>query len=255
MPQYAAITDAIDHDLPSFARQVIRRHLDLAVPANQAFLDQPDAREHHQTQWHQWGILTHSRVFLQHFETAVPAYLREWGLWDPVNEHFRVPIDGATKWELLRVVVLLHDIGKFAARKRGRERFHFARHEELSRQIILQELDLARFGLTAHQIEYIARCAGDHFVLGIVRKRAREQGAYTHAFIASQAFVDLTRAIKREHPDNFTEIGVLFLGDSLAKLEPPDGPEVALTQYDLNIAAAHRYLNLVLGGMDLPSDA
>lgn len=254
MADWAATIQAIDRDLPAMAREVIRRHLDLSVAENDAFLREPDDREHHQTQWHQWGILTHSRVFLRDLETAVPSYLRDWDLWQPVDRHLRQPIDGASKWELLRIVALLHDIGKFGARRRGRERFHFARHEELSRQIILCDLDLTRFGLTGPQIEYVARCSGDHFVLGIVRKRAREQGTYDQAFVGSDAFAELAREIKAEHPDDFIEIGVLFLGDSLAKVEPPDGPAVALTQYDLNIAVAHRYLALVLGSVGRGAD-
>lgn len=241
-----AVTHAIDDELPETARAVIRKHLDLSVAANNDFLAQPDAREHHQTQWHQWGIITHTRVFLEDFRVVVPGYLREWGLWSQIDECFRATIDGATKWALLDIVVLLHDIGKFAARTRGRERFHFARHERLSRQIILDELGLERYGLTPAQIEYIARCAGDHFVLGVVRKRARERGSYNEIFIESDDFVRLACQIKREHPEDFIEIGVLFLGDSLAKLNPPEGPSVALTQYDLNIAVAHRYLTLVL---------
>lgn len=246
LPDFAAVARIIDHDLPEMARAVIREHLDLAVPANSGFLRDPDAREHHQTQWHQWGIISHTRVFLEDFHTAVPAYLRDWKLWTQIDERFQARIDGATKWDLLDIVVLLHDIGKFAARTRGRERFHFARHEQLSREIILNELDLEQFGLTVAQIRYVARCAGDHFVLGLVRKRAREQGDYNEAFIQGDEFVRLTRQIRREHPDDFVEIGVLFLGDSLAKLKPPDGPKIALTQYDLNIAVAHRYLDLVL---------
>lgn len=246
LPDIATVTRTIDHDLPETARKVIREHLDLAVPANSAFLHQPDAREHHQTQWHQWGIITHTRVFLEDLRAVVPGFLREWGLWARIDEHLRASIDGVTKWELLDIVVLLHDIGKFAARTRGRERFHFARHEQLSREIILHELDLGQFGLTPPQIEYIGLCAGDHFVLGIARKRAREQGDYNAAFVEGDEFVRLACRIEREHPDDFIEIGVLFLGDSLAKLNPPDGPEIALTQYELNIAVAHRYLSLAL---------
>lgn len=246
MPDIATVARAINEELPEMAREVIRTHLDLAVSANADFLAHPDAREHHQTQWHQWGIITHTRVFLEDFRVVVPGYLREWGLWTRIDECFWVTIDGATKWELLDIVVLLHDVGKFAARTRGRDRFHFSRHEQLSREIILTDLDLGRYGLTPAQIDYIARCAGDHFVLGIVRKRAREQGAYNAIFIESDEFARLTCRIKQEHPNDFVEIGVLFLGDSLAKLSPPQGPSIALTQYDLNIAVAHGYLALVL---------
>jgi hypothetical protein len=144
--------------------------------------------------------------------------------------------------------VLLHDIGKFGGRSRGRTRFHFAGHEALSGQIIRSELDLSRFDLTPAQIEYIARTAEDHFVLGLVRKRAREEGRYDSAFVQSERFAEIARRIKEEHPDDFVETGVLFLGDSLAKLNPAEGPELAAAQYDINIEVAHRYFELVLRG-------
>jgi hypothetical protein len=156
-------------------------------------------------------------------------------------------VDDASKCELLRISILLHDIGKFAARYRGTYRFHFTRHEELSGRIIRSELDLGRFGLTLCQIEYIARTAEDHFVLGLVRKRAREEGAFDRAYTESESFARVCHAIKAEHRDDFVEIGVLFLGDSLAKLRPGEGPADALSQYETNIVVARRYFQVVLG--------
>lgn len=246
MADIAAVTRAIDEELPELARGVIRRHLDLEDDDNRHFLRAPDAREQHQTEWHQWGIITHTRVFLRYLDTLVPSYLCEWGLWEAVDARLSGPIDGASKWALLRIAALLHDIGKFGARTRGRKRFHFTHHEKLSGDLIRQELDLGRFGLTPEQIEYVARTAEDHFVLGLVRKGARDQGEYDLAFVRSERFLQVARQIKREHPDDFVEIGVLFLGDSLAKLNPGEGPERAAGQYELNIIVAHRYLETVL---------
>jgi hypothetical protein len=248
VPDIDAIVDEVDRELPDIARAVIRRHLNWADPATRRFLEEPDAREHHQSQWHQWGIITHTRVFLEDFDTQVPRYLREWGLWDAVSARLQEPMDGVAKWQLLRITILLHDIGKFGARRMGRSRYHFANHEVLSGEIILHELDLAHFGLTEPQIRYIARTASDHFVLGLIRKRAREQGNYNLEFVDSPEFAELSRQIKEEHTDDFVEIGVLYLGDSLAKAHPPEGPERALSQYELNAAVAHRYLEIVLRG-------
>ena len=241
-----AVERAIDADLPELARQVIRRYLDLRLPETQAFLDRPDGREQHQTSWHQWGIITHTRMFLRHFETDIPRYLRAWSLWEPVNTLLSRTIDGVTRWDLLRISILLHDIGKFGARTRGTHRFHFTHHERLSGEIIRQELDLSRYGLTLKQIEYVALTAEDHFVLGLLRKRAREQGRYDVAFTCTEEFAALGRQIKAHHPDDFVEVGVLFLGDSLSKADPASGPEPAVSQYDVNIQVAHRYLDIAL---------
>ena len=42
------------------------------------------------------------------------------------------------------------------------------------------------------------------------------------------------------------EIGVLFLGDSLAKVHPTEGPDHALEQSPINVEVARAYLTLVL---------
>ena len=101
----------LDAALPELARAVIGRHLDPSDPANVRFSLDPDGREEHQTQWHQWGIITHTRMFLKHFEEEVPRLLREWGLWESVDSRLQNCIDGVSRWELLRVSILLHDIG------------------------------------------------------------------------------------------------------------------------------------------------
>lgn len=245
-PEIARLVQSIDDRLEEMARAVIRAHLDLSLPENAAFLAEPDDREQHQTQWHQWGILTHTRNFLRHFDQDIPHYLRDWGLEDVVDHVLHECIDHVKKRDLLKASILLHDIGKFSARTRGRARFHFARHEDQSGDIIRHELDLPGMGFTPGQTEYIARTAQDHFVLGILRKLAREHGEYDDAFPCMPHFPSLCQQIKADHPDDFVEIGVLFLGDSLAKVDPASGPDRAVSQYEVNMAVAREYLRVVL---------
>jgi hypothetical protein len=245
-PQIQEIVARLNSQLPEIASGVIRRHLDMADPATLEFLERPDGRDQHQTRWHQWGIITHTRVFLRHFDSDIPRYLREWGLWDRVDEVLSGRIDGVQRWDLLRIGILLHDIGKFGARFRGRARFHFTDHENLSGQIIREELHLEQYGLTGDQAEYVALVAQDHFVLGLMRRSARDSGGYDTRFARSHAFHQLALDIKRKHPDDYVEIGVLFLGDSLAKADPFSGPPDAVSQYDVNIEIARAYLAAVL---------
>lgn len=245
-PDLAARIQAIDDGLETIAREVIVHHLDISRPENASFLASPDAREQHQTQWHQWGILTHTRRFLHHYEVDIPRYLSSWGLESQVDAVLTQPINGASRADLLRAAILLHDLGKFSARRQGRGRFHFAQHEEQSGNIIRSELDLPGLGFTPDQTEYIARAAQDHFVLGVLRKAARERGEYDEEFPHSGLFRNLSLEIKASHPDDFVEIGVLFLGDSLAKVDPASGPERAVSQYNVNIAVAREYLRIVL---------
>ncbi len=237
---------ALDAALDDLSRTVIGRHLDLSRPENQSFLAQPDGRSQHQTQWHQWGILTHTRVFLQHYCDSIPALLRGWHIKEAVDLRLSQPIDGVPRSELLKAAILLHDIGKFGARTRSGDRFHFFRHEDLSGSIIRNELDLTAFGFTALQAEYIAHAAEDHFVLGVLRKHARDAGSYDNQFPFTARFARLARDIRDTHPDDAVEIGVLFLGDSLAKVDPRTGPARAVSQYAVNIEVAHRYLLIAL---------
>lgn len=238
---------ALNDELPEIARETIRRRLDLSKPDNQIFLSHPDRRDQHQTHWHSWGILTHTRVFLKLHETVVPERLNQWGLWTDVQEALSQPIDGVSRWDLLKFSILLHDIGKFAARTRGRGSFHFSGHERLSGTVIREDIGLDRFGLTPSQVEYVAMTAEDHFVLGLVRRRARELGEFTVDFPRTTEFSEMSWKIREEHPQDFIEIGVLFLGDSLAKIEPRGGPERALHQSPINEAVARGYLAIVLG--------
>jgi hypothetical protein len=237
---------AIDHALPRIARDVINRHLDLDDSANQAFLAHPDGRDQHKMLWHQWGILTHTRVFLQSLDTTVEELLREWDLWEPVHQVLARDVDGVSRRDLLKVSILLHDIGKFAARRSGRRGFHFAGHEAWSGEIIRHEIDLSVYGLTARQIEYVARTAEDHFVLGLVRRDARETGSFDLSFPSTSRFREMALGIKSEHPDDHVEIGVLFLGDSLSKAEAGSGLDRALDQNPINLAVARAYLEIVL---------
>jgi hypothetical protein len=149
---------------------------------------------------------------------------------------------------LIPAAILLHDIGKFGARFRGRTRFHFTGHESLSGEIIRNELNLEEYGLTPEQAEYVAHLAEDHFVLGLTRRGARELGGYDVTFARSPEFRTIALRIQRDHPDDFVEIGILFLGDSLAKADPSNGPPDAVGQYEVNIEVAHRYLETVLRG-------
>jgi hypothetical protein len=247
-PQIEHIVDMLNAELPDLASQVIRRYLDDDDPATHDFLLHPDGREQHQTRWHQWGIITHTRVFLDHYDADIPGYLREWGLWGATSAVLDRTVDGASRWDLLRVGIVLHDIGKFGARFRGRTRFHFTGHEDLSGRIIRDELRLEDYGLTPAQAEYVATVAEDHFVLGQIRRKVRELGGYDENFAHSPELWAIADRIKRDHPDDFVEIGVLFLGDSLAKADPQTGPPDAVSQYDINIEIARAYLTRVLIG-------
>src|SRR5437764_1257474 len=102
-----AVERELDSELPALARQVISRYQDSREPETRAFLERPDGREQHQTSWHQWGIITHTRVFLRHFEQDIPRYLRDWEMWEEVDGVLRQTVEGVSRWDLLRLAILL----------------------------------------------------------------------------------------------------------------------------------------------------
>jgi hypothetical protein len=91
----------------------------------------------------------------------------------------------------------------------------------------------------------VARTAEDHFVLGLLRRHARSRGSFDAGFPTSSEFRQLVLEIREQHPTDFIEVGVLFLGDSLSKAEPGSGLDLALQQNPINLAVARAYLQIV----------
>lgn len=221
--------DALFSNLDAIARALMKVHVDHSDPRNAAFLADPDAPLEHAPQWHQWGIVTHTRKFGVFHDEKVPAILADWELQGQVDAAMGATIDGETKADLLRAAIALHDLGKFTHRRfevstfDGSVHASFADHEARSGEHIRDaefQADLKRdYGLTDAQIEYIAKCAELHFVLAILRDKAKLQGIYNMAFARSDDFPILAREVMSRHPGYELEMGLLFVGDSLAKTE------------------------------------
>ena len=198
------------------------------TPENQSFIALPDAPIEHKPKWHQFGIITHTRRFADHFESTMQRYLKEWGIDQKINAYLDEKIDGISKKKLLRLSIPFHDIGKLAGRffkeEKGELSTCFTGHEALSEALIRENPEIQQFfhsqGLTDSQIDYIARCAGLHYELGKIRDIQRKTGGgFTIAFAQSQQCKDYCLACMEEHPDFKVEIGVLYLCDNLAKTD------------------------------------
>lgn len=193
----------------------------------------------HAPEWHQWGIVDHSRKFEEAIVNQVPDVLKEWGLDGIANEKLSEQIDGVSKSALLRLASILHDSGKIiaarvdAATQPGQKipELTFKGHEEESGKIIRDGYTgrivsfkdigpiLKKQGMTPDQVEYIARSAELHFDLGRLRKVARDSGSYDMAFVETQEFRDAAQEIIDKNPDFALEIGLLFLADCFSKSE------------------------------------
>jgi len=212
--------------LPEIAKGMMATHVDRADPRNRAFLDNPDSPAEHAPKWHQWGVITHTKMFGLAHDKDVQRYLQNWGVKDRVDRHLDQEIDGQPKRDLLRAGIALHDLGKFTHRTfeekpDGSYSTDFADHEAKSGELIRgpEFADSLKrdYDLTDNQVEYIAKAAELHFQLGILRSKAKQLGNYNMAFARSPQFPELAREQMRAHPDMALEMGLLFLGDSMAK--------------------------------------
>ncbi len=220
------------------------------------FRDNPDDYLQHAPEWHQHGIITHSREFARAIKTTIPEYIDKWELGDNANPILRQRIDGVEKHQLLEVVGLLHDIGKFSSRTEVTEEnsvrsYSYTDHEVHSGAIIRGDgntaLNLKDLGFTTLQIEYIARCAELHFELAKVRSASKKSVGYTLDFVVTSAFQIAAQEIIDTNPDYALEIGLLFIADGLSKTEV-----MATGDTDEDIAAEYVTLEreLIEKGLD-----
>lgn len=212
--------------LPALAVDLIKDNLDMSDAANRSFVAAPDDPMEHTPRWHQHGIITHSIKFCQDLQVLVPEYLNTWGVGEEVDAALATEVDGISKERLLRIVALVHDLGKFTARKIKRDESGavsatFAYHEEHSGRIVRDKLrpELEAWGLTDRQIAYTARCAELHFELGKARLASKATSGYNIEFTKSAAFATAADKIMAEHPEYAVEIGVQFIADSSSKTE------------------------------------
>lgn len=211
-------------ELPLLVTELIQRRNDSALTENDAFARAPDDPHYHDPRWHQFGIVSHLRRAERAYQYEVMDLLAKWGVEQMIAEVMEQEIDHMTRRELLRICLLLHDVGKFTKRRTGTVRGRFRGHEGDSGVIIRGEGTvnnwLKRYGFTKHQIAYIADCAALHYELGKVRNEAIQfPMGYSMAFAKSSTFYKVALSIMRAHPDLAVEIGILFLADNLSKVE------------------------------------
>ncbi|MBI3272024.1 MAG: hypothetical protein HYZ53_23725 [Planctomycetes bacterium] len=235
-PRVRAIEAELFRRLPAWACELIRSewYRYPADPYREAFARDPDDRLMHESDWHQWGVLTHTRRVSESMLGLSLTLLAEW-FGDAVAERrfglAEERVDGLTKWELLFLSVPLHDLGKFIQRehkgwKKDGQRldFRFKDHEAASGRIVRAWRDrFAAQGLTDGQIEHLAGCAERHFELGKVRDevKKRDEG-YGFPYIAGAEFRETALRIAADHPGYRREIGIFFIADSLGKTDIHD---------------------------------
>jgi len=226
------IIEEVNTNLEDIARLVLSKEVDkerdsLIVQYKQQFFIELDSPEQHQPNWHQWGIITHTRNFMKMYDNEIKQYLKAWNRLEAIEEHLSEQIDGISKSKLIYLGILLHDIGKFqknySKKLNWRVIYTFNKHEVYSQEIIQNDLyPLLHdyYGLTDKQIEYIAMCARYHFELGFIREIGKKsKHGYSATFVKSQEFKDAVLNSLPSFEEYKIEVGVLFLADSYAKTD------------------------------------
>ncbi|MBN1993260.1 MAG: HD domain-containing protein [Anaerolineae bacterium] len=183
----------------------------------------------HDPDWHQWGVLEHTRRVLIAMKTEVPIFCLAWGV-PFIQELKNEFVQHKSKWELLLVACVVHDLGKWAGRKVNHSGSRsFKGHEAISEQLLRHDPLVLRSLLAAQlspdQIDYIASITGLHYELGKLRQIGYQQGNFDLAFVKSDQFRLECTVLARRHQDYTREIGLIFLADSLAKVEFRPGLE------------------------------
>jgi len=212
--------------LPDIARDAMSKHVDPADSRNASFLANPDSPAEHAPKWHQWGITTHTKMFGVYHNKDVTRMLQKWGVKDKVDQHMAQEIDGEPKRDLIQAGIALHDLGKFTHRRYepqddGSWKTGFGEHEVRSGELIRDPEFAATlkrdYSFTDNQVEYVAKCAELHFELGILRNKAKSAGGWSINFVNSPQFDQDATDLMGQHPDMALEMGLLYLGDSMAK--------------------------------------
>jgi hypothetical protein len=236
--------------LPQIARGLVESARYPEHPKNTRFLADPDDPAEHETRWHQWGIITHTRMFGKHYNETVPGLLDRWGIAARVARSLERPIDGSARSGLLRLSIPLHDLGKFAVRqvrlaRNGRTAVSFKHHEAESGRIIrrdLRPLLVDELGLSPAQFDYVAECAARHYELAHVRDALKGAGTYDLAHIRTPQFGKLCLDLVGQNAGYELEIGLLWLADSLAKVgahfEAETDAELAVREPEIRAAAS-----------------
>lgn len=262
---------AIDGLAPSLMAQ---------VPQNENFSKNPDSVEEHHVDWHQYGIITHTKKVREAYHRELMPLLESWGLAETATSYLSQQIgSGWTRGELLEISIPVHDLGKFARShywKDGVAYPDYVGHEAISKEIVLTNHAvrgiLEKGGLTGVDVEHVADLAGLHFELGKVRDVARSKGGYSLAFAKSATAAETFQDLRARNPKYAPEIGLWYIVDSMGKIslrcDADDDHALAasrtareadivaaglrpslinaLIQYPVNLHVAREYLKAVL---------
>ena len=257
------IVNKLYMELPDIARTLLYQNKNLTeIP--QELIENPDSEKFHDSKWHQWGIISHTKNLEKVFREELVDYLEEWKMKEKILSHMKKEIDNIEKLDLFVISMVLHDIGKYLTidiitRDDGSEFYKFKDHEKASGNIIRDKEfadKLKKYGLTLNQMEYIARTAELHFELGILRKKVKEtEGGFTLECVKNPLIEEMCRKIISDNEDFKFEIGIFFLIDNLGKMDmriKDENNEMEIEKAKKEIEMKNLHPNIINGVIQLP---
>lgn len=164
------IINEINSNLEDIAKSIVAEEIkneknNLIKLYKQQFFMEIDCNKQHKSNWHQWGIITHSKKCMNMYDKEVNQYLKKWDIIGEIDKYLSEEIGNIKKSKLIYLGILLHDLGKFKKKyiiePNGKVKWSFNQHEFYSQQIILEEiypLLNEHYQLSREQIEYINLC-------------------------------------------------------------------------------------------------
>lgn len=187
--------------------------------------------------------------------TEVPTFCLAWDV--PFIQELKAElIQRKSKWDLLLITCVVHDLGKWASRIASSSgSYSFKGHEAVSEQLLrydpLIRQTLLDAWLLPEHIDYIASIAGLHYELGKLRQLGYQHRHFDSTFLKSDLFQAECAIMVRRHKDYTREIGLIFLADSLAKVEYRPGIE-SLAEIETKILEQGSSRKLIQAVQQLP---
>lgn len=195
---------------------------------NNPLIERPDAVNQHALPWHQYGIITHSLKFTEALHDQKNRdYLENQGI--NIGNALEEKIDGITKKELLYLVWIVHDIGKFQRTYKNdtpdsgwSHHWHESKWAEIIENKLSQHLTkyLESYCLTNKHINYITNAVAIHYELWKIRDALQQKWLpYTINSTTTQEYTKQAQKLAGAFPELQIEIWILPYFDKLATVQ------------------------------------
>lgn len=208
----ANIAKILENELPEIIKKIA---VDYNIPV---FIDNPDFLEKRLQKWHQFGLISHTKKVRSIFLHELEDYLKNWGVYEKVENVLNEKINKIKKKRLLEISIPLHDLGKIILYKDKRTN---RKHEIASRDLLYQNFlndKLNSMGLLNEHIDYIANYIKNHDALGKeIRDELKHNNKLNLKYLSGNEINSAYKNLADKYSNIKIEIGIFSLCDSIGK--------------------------------------